>query len=193
MLAALLDELNAQWVRLGAPIARALRPGLSEQQLDAVAERLGVSLPRELRELWAWHDGADPDSYRDIGPGGYEFLSTEEVVEAHGMNRAIHAESPAPDVLPEMFWHESWIPFMTQDAQRLYVDAARETTTGSSPVRLVTWEWEDFTVDRAPSLAAAVSMWTWLLESGYYRWSGDSYGEPVDYSQIPLFARWTMA
>jgi cell wall assembly regulator SMI1 len=178
---------------LQAPIATALRPGFSESHLDLVAERLGVALPHELRELWAWHDGADPDSRSDIGPGGYQFLTTDEVVAAHAFNRSIHAESPAPDLIPELFWHRTWIPFMRQDAQRLYIDAERTTQTWESPVRLVTWEWENFEVDRAPSLAAAVSMWTWLLESDHYRWDENGHGQQVDYRSVPLFARETMA
>lgn len=193
VLAMLLNQLKTQWIRLGAPIARALRPGLSDGQLDVVAQRLGLELPREVRELWAWHDGADPTSPRDIGPGGYEFLTTDEVVSTYEANLSRHAESPDPHVVPDMYWHRSWIPLMVQGAQRLYVDARRATTTGVSPVRLVSWEWEDFTVDRAPSLAAAVSMWTWLLESDYYRWDGNDLGEPVDYATIPVFARLTMA
>jgi cell wall assembly regulator SMI1 len=164
---------------------------LSEQQLDAVAAKLSVSLPLELRQLWAWHDGADPSSRSDIGPGGYEFLTTQEVIAEHRSNREVHPKSWAEEMgAPDMYWHASWIPFMTQGPQRLYVDADRGSWR--SPIRRVSWEWEDFDVDIAPSLAAAVSMWTWLLASDYYGWDGRT-GEPVDYTAIPLFARWTFA
>jgi hypothetical protein len=54
-----LPALEAQWVRLGAPIAERLRPGLSAVQLNDIEASLGFDLPHELRELWAWHDGSD--------------------------------------------------------------------------------------------------------------------------------------
>jgi cell wall assembly regulator SMI1 len=193
MLRVVLDELNAEWERLNAPICVALRPGLSGQQLADLDDRLGVELPEELRELWSWHDGADPGSRRDIGAGGYEFLTTDEVVAAYEANLQAHPRSPESDIIPEMYWHRSWVPFMTQGPQRLYVDAARAATSGLSPVRLVTWEWDGFDVDRAPSLRAAVSMWTWLLRSDYYRWDASGFSYPVDYAEIPLFARLTLA
>lgn len=192
MLSSLLTELEAQWHRLGAPVARALRPGLSERGLDSLAAALDVDLPRELRELWAWHDGAEPGVRGSIGPGGYEFLTTEEVVAQHRMNLEVHAESPDPEAAPDLFWHRSWVAFMVRGAQRLYVDTARRPTSGVSPVRLVSWEWEDVDVDRAPSLAAAVSMWTWLLQSGAYRWDADGR-EHDDWNAVPLFARWSLA
>jgi cell wall assembly regulator SMI1 len=188
----LLDALKAQWIRLGAPIVDGLRPGLSAEQLDDVAARLDLELPQELRILWTWHDGAAPHPvHRAIGPGGFEFLTSDEVVAARDLNLQIHPAEDAP--FPGMFWRRTWIPFMNQAAQRLYVDAARETCSQASPVRLVCWDWEDFDVDVASSLGAAVSMWTWLLESDYYCRMESGGIEPVDVDKIPLFARWTLA
>src|SRR5437764_1031354 len=114
MLQDLLDQLEAQWRRLQAPIADALRPGLTDRQLDDVSARLDLVLPGELRALWAWHDGADPSTLRDIGPGGYEFLTSDEVVAARQFNLQVHGEADAD--LPDMYWHRTWIPFMNQDA-----------------------------------------------------------------------------
>lgn len=189
----LLGGLETEWSRQGAAIVERLRPGLSTTQLDDVSAELGFPLPAEIRELWAWHDGTDQRHPRvNIGPGGYEFHSTEDVLREYRLNRQVHAESPEDPT--DLYWRRHWLPFMTQGPQRLYVDASRLSDTGCSPVRLVTWEWEDYSVDRAPSLAAAVSMWIWLLSSGYYTWDSELCGWWTDdYSAIPLFARWTMA
>jgi cell wall assembly regulator SMI1 len=192
----LLIDLEAQWRRLDAPIAMRLRPGLSDADLAAVGHRLGgVSLPTELRQLWAWHDGAEPGGRRDIGPGAYDFLTTDEVVAAHQRELRIQGTPVEADdsEVADMYWHRSWVPFMTQGPQRLYIDCARRTTTGLSPVRLVTWEWENHDVDRATSLTAAVSLWTWLLGCNYYHWGEGGVGKPIAYDDIPLFARLTLA
>lgn len=192
VLRTLLEDLLAQWVRLGAPVVRALRPGLTDAELDAVSSELDLELPNELRELWSWHDGCDRGGNGNIGPGGYQFLSSSDAIEAYRLNRRIHGEDPG-DLPSDPYWRRSWVPFMTQDAQRLYIDCDRTTTTRTSPVRLVSWEWENFDVDIAPSLASAVSMWIWLLESDYYAWDPAGFITPVAWGQIPMFARWTLA
>jgi hypothetical protein len=183
-----LEGLRAQWVRLGAPIERLLRPGLEEAEMDSMAAAHNLRLPPELRIWWNWHDGtADgPDEERSIGPGSYVFLSLAEALEAYEQNRQIH--HPEPD-MGDMFWHDSWLPFMNQQAQRLYVDCDRLSQIGDSPIRLVSWEWEDFDVDRANSLGHAVSMWTWLLSSDFYRWNGELW--ECDFVAIPAFVRVT--
>lgn len=190
ILTTLLERLRAEWERLNAPVAGALRPGLGESELAVVEERLQLRLPTELKILWSWHDGCDAGVDRRIGPGSYEFLSSADAVAEYHFNLSVHPEEPDSDGL---FWRRTWVPFMKQDTQRLYIDTERHTLAGASPVRLVTWEWEDFDVDRAPSLAAAVSMWTWLLSADYYRWTGRGWDESRPHSDIPLFARWTLA
>ncbi len=83
---------------------------------------------------------------RTIGPGGYEFLPLADALQAYTTNREIHGV-PEPE-FPDGYWHKSWLPFMTQDAQRLFVDCDRVLLGGYSPVRLVTWQWDNYEVDR---------------------------------------------
>ena len=178
----LLGELETQWRRHGAPIVDLLRPGISPDEVDGLAAPHGLVVPPELKVLWNWHDGAvlpahSPQTVRSVGPA-YEFLSAAECFEQYEFNRSVHAHSPAPDEMPEMYWHKSWLPFMTADAQRLYVDCDRPLTLSWwSPVRLVSWEWEAFDVDRAISVSHMVSAWVWLLAQDYYRWDIDA--DPV--------------
>jgi cell wall assembly regulator SMI1 len=188
-----LPELEAQWVRLGAPIAERLRPGLTSVELDAIQQSLGFPLPHELRELWAWHDGSEVVMpHCEIGPGGYTFLTAAQTVEQYQFNREAHPEAEAEEDAPDMYWHDGWLPFMMQDAQRVYVDCLRrDPVRDPSPVRLVSWEWEGYDIDRAPSLAAAISFWTWLLASDFYTWNGQHWDDR--FTDIPLFARWMLA
>jgi cell wall assembly regulator SMI1 len=188
-----LHELEAEWQRQGAPIAGLLRPGLTEAELDGVAAQLGVSLPPEVRQLWSWHDGthAEPGQEgADIGPGGFIFHSTEDVVEHHRWNMEVHATSPEPELLPDWFWHRSWVPFMTVDAHRLYIDCDRQTSGGDSPVRAVPHDWVGFDTDVACSLASAVSLWVWLLREGHFAWNPATGCWDAE-RLTPLFARWS--
>ncbi len=56
----LLDQLERRWRDQGAIVARLLRPGLTDEEMDAVTAPLGIHLPREARRWWGWHDGARP-------------------------------------------------------------------------------------------------------------------------------------
>jgi hypothetical protein len=184
-----LERLEAQWVRLNAPIAGLLNAGLSDDAIDELAEPYGVVVPLELRTWWGWHDGAGPwpgvaaVNTVTIGPGGYEFLSLRQALAKYEMNRRAHTP---PD---EFVWQASWLPFMTQGAQRLYVDCHEVTADQFSPVKLVSWETDMPTVARAWSLRHAVSLWVWLLESDYYWWESD--GGYWDHRPLPEFAYWT--
>jgi hypothetical protein len=186
-----LSRLEAEWVRLGAPIAGLLRPGLSDDEIDGQTASLGLTVPPELRAWWRWHDGADRGEQhgfeRTIGPGGYAFLPLYEALHQYEseMQIANRVRGEAPVV-----WGRSWLPFMVNSGpSRLYVDCDRVTPWKASPVRAVTWEWEEPEVDRAASLWQAVELWVWLLDSDYYQWS--EQGWAYDWEAIPIFLRLT--
>jgi hypothetical protein len=181
-----LDELKAQWFRLGAPIYHHLRPGLDDSGIARLEEQLGLSLPAERRGLWQWHDGADL-GWRAIGPGGMEFLPTAHVVEAFRLNRQTHRQS-APDFL-DAYWHATWIPFMNQGPQRLYIDTARRVASGASPVREVTWEWDNYDADLTPSLQDLIRQRTWLLSQDFYSWDANAGIWTCRFEDIPIPVR----
>jgi cell wall assembly regulator SMI1 len=193
-----LESLRVEWQRLGAPIAGALAPGITPEEIDALAEPFGLRVPTELKALWEWHNGVQPtegpDADLTIGPGGYYFFSDQQALKSYEQNRLIHAEPPAPDLLAaDMYWHASWLPFMEQGPQRLYVDCDRRVSAhpGAAPIRLVSWEWEAYDVDIASSLAEAVRTWTWLLSQDFYQVvdEGSRRRWDVDYMSVPLFLR----
>jgi hypothetical protein len=57
--AGLLAQLEDCWRACGAPVADALRPGLTDDEMDALTAPLGIRLPAEARRWWGWHDGAN--------------------------------------------------------------------------------------------------------------------------------------
>ena len=118
----------------------------------------------ELRTAGEWPGSAN-DNRMTIGPGLYEFLPLQGALAKYEQNRRTHS---GPDG-----WRDSWFPFMTQGAQRLYLDCDDVTLDQHSPVRLVSWEWDMPTVARAWSLTHAVTLWVWLLESDYYLWEAE--------------------
>lgn len=193
-----LESLRRAWERLDAPIVDALAPGITPEEVESLAAPYGLSVPTELKVLWEWHNGvtSNPSSDDDlsIGPGGYDFFSVQTALRAYVQNRELHAEPP--DEAPrwsDMYWHRSWLPFMEQGPQRLYVDCDRGLAgrPGATPIRLVTWAWEAYNVDIASSLRQAVRTWVWLLDQDFYRIAGQGSRTlwDVDYLAIPLFLR----
>ena len=75
----LLEELERQWRVQGAPLVAGLAPGLTDTEIDALTEPIGLRLPAEPRLWWRWHDGAAPNAKlkidREMGAPGYEAWS----------------------------------------------------------------------------------------------------------------------
>jgi hypothetical protein len=56
-----LVQLKRRWEKLGlVGVLDHLRPGLTDAEMDALTEPLGIVLPDEARVWWGWHDGTDP-------------------------------------------------------------------------------------------------------------------------------------
>lgn len=80
-----LHELDA-WLAEHYPQAAArLRPGLTDAEIDAALDAAGFAytLPEELRQLYRWHDGMEPDG--DLPLVWYHrFLGLEETLRRGG-------------------------------------------------------------------------------------------------------------
>jgi cell wall assembly regulator SMI1 len=103
----LLEGLAARWRAQGMPIADALRPGLSDDEIDRLTAPLGLTLPREARTWWGWHDGAEFNvrGSSNIGPlRVFEPLS----VAVHATAQTREMMRGADGVLAPM-WQESWL------------------------------------------------------------------------------------
>lgn len=57
-----LERLLRYWEHQGAPIASRLRRGLSGDDIDAAMDELGLRLPPEARQWFAFADGAEAGS-----------------------------------------------------------------------------------------------------------------------------------
>jgi hypothetical protein len=83
-----LTQLKLRWERLGlVGVLDHLRPGLTDAEMDALTEPLGIVLPEEARVWSGWHDGTDPlgidpirgEEFAMLAPGRI-FLSLGDAV-----------------------------------------------------------------------------------------------------------------
>ena len=182
-----LQELEFHWRRQEAPIAGLLRPPATDADLQLVRHETGSLVPTELRAWWGWHDGQERGRHLadSVGPGGYRLLSVAESVAEYHANRSIHRAPFDPnDPSDNAYWHESWLPFLVQGPQRVYVDCAEVAPGNASPVRIVTWEWEDYDVVQAPSVAALAGLMLAELRTDRIRWNSDR-GDWDDRRRLP--------
>jgi hypothetical protein len=108
----LLAQLDCKLEEVGAPVTKLWRPGLGDDQMDAITAELGLSLSTEARVWWAWHDGIDHERspmHSSFGPGWDAYPLAHAVDDAIA-NREIAAEETEDD--PEFHnsdWPDSWI------------------------------------------------------------------------------------
>ncbi|MFG1839079.1 SMI1/KNR4 family protein [Micromonospora sp. NPDC049175] len=186
-----LEQLESQWRRIGAPIAERLAPGKSDGHLAAVFSASDLHLPAEVRRLWGWHDGVRRlqagtrlGMESRVGPGGWEFLSLTEAMDERSLMLGVCGRThyPADDRDWDGYWRPSWLPLFAFDANLVFVDLAR-SSHGNSPVHLWSAEPEDVGVARTASLTDLLAIWVGLLDEGYYWWSADQGGWWMDRRQ----------
>lgn len=86
----LVTQLRRIWSQSGASIAHSLQPGLTDVEMDALMNPLGLRLPEELRGWWGSHNGAS----RANGGSMYTFNraryeSLEDAVAGTQIGRAV--------------------------------------------------------------------------------------------------------
>ena len=108
----LLDELERRWRERGAFIATALRPGLSDEEIDELTAPLEITLPAEARQWWGWHDGANASTVDGVagqfGPGDFLFLPLFRAVERCNEIRGVLSYAWTDGFGPE--WQHGWLP-----------------------------------------------------------------------------------
>jgi hypothetical protein len=170
----LLERLEEHWRLVGAPIVDCLRPGLAEEEIDALTAPLGLRLPGDVRELFAWHDGAPPavDRELSIGPAN-SLLSLSDQVATCWRERAYAEELARAGSLDsaEQEWGRSWFPVLGGSGSRslIVVDCAVEEGSPAPVGHL------DKEVVHRPSavltFSDVVRFWVECFDSGAYSWS----------------------
>jgi len=77
----LIGRLDA-WLQARAPDRYAsLLPGATPEELKALEDTLGISLPLEFRQLYQWKNGQSGDFFSGLTPlGGYSWMSISEIL-----------------------------------------------------------------------------------------------------------------
>lgn len=167
---ALLDDLGARWRRAGAPVADALRPGVSEGEAAALTKPAGCMLPPEARTWWSWHNGTTVATAEYEAWPGKWLVALKESVETSRSEWnefvAIVGEEEARAI-----WRPTWLPILTTGGgDHVVIDCAEQAR--ASPVYFFDREgggpWT-FT-PHAPSIGMMVTWWIEGIDNGACWW-----------------------
>lgn len=178
----LLGHLHDAWTRQRAPIAGALRPGLSSEEIHERGRSLGLEIPREAQEWWGWHDGARLDaapSQRFFGPR-HEFLTLSEAVERCQFCRDVALEVSGTQEASD--WRWSWLP-ITRDKHPLVLECAGGDNE-PVPARSFSFEEPDAASEGAASFGELVTVWLEAMECGAWRYDESSGFWDYDWEKL---------
>lgn len=188
------EEILAAFDRAVAKYAPAVRerlvhPGLSEAEIRAQFEAIGVKPSGEALAWWRYFDrpvrgivGFPLEVLPD-----FQFASVPMSVEVYGVYRRIAEENAEPPRDPEQVWATQWIPIFGTDGSGVVALDCRGPEDGPSPVRTVRPD-TIFQPEHAPIIAPSLGQ----LLAGASRWmrQGTCRFEPERRSWWPLEA-WT--
>lgn len=166
----LLADLERRWNAHGAAVARLVRPGLSDNEMDALTEPLGIKLPREARRWWGWHDGADPPAEdtrpAELGPRRW-FLSLADAVQDCVWRQDVERQAWGGALGPE--WRPGFLPI-----DGAGMPALLDTGVGFEepvPVRAFVTDNPAAATPGVPSIGELVRLWIDAIDVG--AWSFD--------------------
>lgn len=87
---------------------KGLQPGLSPDEIHALEEKYGITLPEDLKDLYQWHNGQRDDNYEAF-VNNCTFVPLEHALDtAAEFTSMIGSDFELPDM-----WHETWIPIFS--------------------------------------------------------------------------------
>jgi hypothetical protein len=181
-----LDEI---WRAQDAPVAHYAAPGLTDGEMDALAATAGMVIPPELRLWWGWHNGTieapDEEIEADTACCYWNLITLEAAITL----REIQLEMPRyPDdpVLAGCYWRDSWLPVSGAGNSLTYVDTARISSGGLTPVFRTDAMWEaGWDVPVASSFTAAAATIARVIEEGNFAWSRAAHSWLVLDEELP--------
>lgn len=169
MLEAALHELEAVWTAQSAPIVEHLAEGSTPEDIRARAGAFGLTLPDDVVQWFAWHDGLAADRDRDMEmlPG----MRPLGLDEALALGREIRAVLVPVPGLPAVLTGD-WLPLLSDDAgEFLFVSVE----AGADPA-VWAFELSDPAAPRGrfEDLTGLARVLAALFEAGLYRFDGES-------------------
>ena len=118
-----------------APAAlAALRPGLTDAQIDALESKHGFKLTPDLRALYRWRNGEPPNGPTQIFPD-HQFVGLDDSVAARDVvRRQVKAQTPAQQETYEVFagHRDAWLDVFPDGAGDGYFFDPGRTEAGGS-------------------------------------------------------------
>jgi hypothetical protein len=145
-------------------------PGLTDDQIDAQTNAVGLVLPDEARTWWRWHDGANsnaPLQVQDIGPG-CRFLSLADAIDSTLEWRGIFDDTGIP-------WPPGWLT-LNDNKCPLIIDCDR---SADQPAHIHMYSPEDGLRPwrqgvGAGSFAELVSVWVEAMDCGAWTYNNEA-------------------
>jgi cell wall assembly regulator SMI1 len=192
--ASLQRRLEDLWRSLDAPILEHLQPGLTDAQMDALTEPLGISLPREARAWWAWQNGvskADGAEFgwhvRQVGCG-ISLISLEESITNYHRIRALALTLAIPERPADDLWRPGWLLLVGSGGPPMIACDCSDPSRPNAPVHAVEWVDTDILTPVAGSIGEYVAWWFDAIDVGYWvfdrdarRWTGDNEAWPREW------------
>jgi len=171
----LLEELADRWRQQDASIAGLLRTGLSHDEMDDLTAPIGITLPKEARTWWGWHDGAFPAlpslAPASLGPQ-LEFLPLADAVRSCVEIREIMC---GVDGQLDPVWKYEWLPLTLGHLTLLDCSVAVDAPV---PVRYYRFEEPETGAEGVPSIGTLITLYIDALDRGewFFDHSTDYWG-----------------
>jgi hypothetical protein len=151
--AELLASLEQRWRAAGALYLDEMAPGLTDEEINAIAAPLGFGLPEEARQWYRWHNGS---SQHYVTPSRVMTPLAEDV------ERTLMLQEQAPS------WQAGWLRAMDESPWVAF--DCRPTSNDTVPV----WHYDP--VDHPTravfqSIGDMVTLWIEILDNGIWTWS----------------------
>jgi len=178
----MLQRLDTFFIEQGAPTAQALRPGLSQAELDAAEVELGFLLPQEVRDWYGWHNGME-----EVFEGVEGSVRLPNLKLLTSMRDAVEDRQGFLHLPPEVqqTYRPTWLPITQRDVVTLVVDCAGAAADRQAPAPVSVIDYADEWEQRMPSITAMVQLWTTLIDEGYWRYDHNLGCWADTYSQLP--------
>lgn len=134
----LLEEIELQLLQKRPDFFTSLRPPLTEEQIAAIEIKYATILPDDVKALYMWHDGQDPQKFSSF-VNNMQFQPLEYMlsakVELDGMI--------GYDFELENWWNRGWLPiFHNGGGDHLVVDTVGVHTGNAGQLLTVYHDWE---------------------------------------------------
>jgi cell wall assembly regulator SMI1 len=177
----LLDALELGWRSAGWPGIEGLNPGLTDEEIDAMTEPIGIRLPVDVRTWWRWHDGisapAGLPGQPVFGAAGRWYPSLSAAIREYSRMRDLAARA-VDDEIPgrttqEAWWPQQLFPITATSAGTVTACDCSVRAHAPSPVHTVDFHDGPAGPPRAASLGTVVSWWIMAIDTGAWWYDRD--------------------